>query len=101
METVITKLVNVFVKKIVMELELAIRNMDIVSVIWVTMAMPVNVSLYSLNLGKCRAFQVSFSDKKCPQYLNKICNNQGKCDTSTGICFCNNGFSGKDCSNCN
>ena len=47
METVITKLVNVFVKKIVMELELAIRNMDIVSVIWVTMAMPVNVSLYS------------------------------------------------------
>ena len=45
METVITKLVNVFVKKIVMELELAIRSMDIVFVIWVTMAMPVNVSL--------------------------------------------------------
>ena len=60
METVITKLVNVFVKKIVMELELAIRNMDIVSVIWVTMAMPVNVSLYSLNLSTCKAFNLVF-----------------------------------------
>ena len=45
METVITKLVNVFAKKIVMELEVVIHNMDIASVTLVTMAMPVNVSL--------------------------------------------------------
>ena len=47
----------------------------------------------SINLAKISLF-LFFADKLCPGN----CSNAGNCDTSTGVCLCNPGRNGVDCS---
>lgn len=36
--------------------------------------------------------------KECPEYDDKVCNDNGLCNRTVGICTCNSTYYGEDCS---
>jgi len=77
------------------------KNKKIMIIIFLILLFIIGITIYFLSKNKTNDNDNSHrkTDDKKIQCI-KNCNNRGKCDSITGSCICDQGFSGDDCSLC-